>query len=96
MRTLPKTSMDTEKANEAVRSGKMQELIQGLMEQLKREAAYFTVAGGVRTVYVVFGRQDSSRMPVIGERFFLDMNAALDLTPVMNAEDLKKGLSGLR
>lgn len=96
MRMLLKASMDTEKANEAIRSGKMPQLIQEMMEQLKPEAAYFTVAGGVRTAYVVFDMQDSSQMPATGERFFLDMNAALDVTPVMNAEDLRKGLSELR
>lgn len=96
MRMLLKASMDTEKTNEAIRSGKMPQLIQEMMEQLKPEAAYFTVEGGVRTAYVVFDMQDSSQMPATGERFFLDMNAALDFTPVMNAEDLRKGLSEIR
>jgi hypothetical protein len=31
-------------------------------------------------------------MPVIGERFFFALNASIEVVPVMNADDLKKGL----
>ena len=96
MRMLLKASMDTEKANEAIRSGKMAAMIEETLENLKPEAAYFTIDEGVRTAFLVFDMQDSSQMPPTGETFFLQMNARLDLTPVMNVEDLKKGLSGLR
>ncbi len=36
---------------------------------------------------------DVSRIPVIVEPLFMGMNAALTLIPVMNAEDLQKGLA---
>ncbi|MHB9860150.1 hypothetical protein [Streptomyces sp. YIM S03343] len=96
MRMLLKASMDTEKANDVIRSGKMPEMVQEVMEQLKPEAAYFTLDGGVRTAYIVFDMQDSSQMPPTAEAFFLGMNARLDMTPIMNSEDLQKGLAGLR
>ncbi|MFI9828007.1 hypothetical protein ACIHIX_09990 [Streptomyces sp. NPDC051913] len=96
MRVLLKASMNTEKANEVIRSGKMPQLMQEALGNIKPEAAYFTLDHGVRTCYLVFDMQDSSQMPPFGEPFFMDLDAELDLTPVMNAEDLQKGLSQLR
>ncbi|MFI8531190.1 DUF3303 family protein [Streptomyces aquilus] len=96
MRVLLKASLNTEKANDLIRSGKLPQLMQETMENIKPEAAYFTLDHGVRTCYLVFDMQDSSQMPPTGEPFFMDLDAELELTPVMNAEDLQKGLSQLR
>ncbi|MFI6804214.1 hypothetical protein ACIBO6_04230 [Streptomyces luteogriseus] len=95
MRVLLKASMDTEKANEAIRNGTLSKLIQESMEQIKPEAAYFTTDHGKRTAYVVFDMQDSWQMPVISEPFFLQLGAEISYTPVMNMEDVQKGLSQL-
>ncbi|MEU1001281.1 MULTISPECIES: hypothetical protein [Streptomyces] len=95
MRVLLKASMDTEKANEAIRNGTLTKLIQESMEQIKPEAAYFTTDHGKRTAYVVFDMQDSWQMPVISEPFFLQLDAEISYTPVMNMEDVQKGLSQL-
>ncbi|MFI7295335.1 DUF3303 family protein [Streptomyces sp. NPDC050121] len=93
MRMLLKASFDTEKANEAIRNGTLTKLIQESMEQIKPEAAYFTADHGKRTAYVVFDMQDSSQMPVLSEPFFLNLDAEISYTPVMNMEDVQKGLS---
>ncbi|MFJ7133972.1 hypothetical protein [Streptomyces fungicidicus] len=39
---------------------------------------------------------DSSELPPTGEPFFTLMNAEVEVTPIMNAEELQKGLSELR
>ncbi|MFI5799313.1 hypothetical protein [Streptomyces sp. NPDC051677] len=93
MRVLLKASFDTEKANEAIRNGTLTKLIEESMEQIKPEAAYFTADHGKRTAYVVFDMQDSSQMPVLSEPFFLNLDAEISYTPVMNMEDVQKGLS---
>ena len=95
MRVLLKASMDTEKANEAIRNGTLSKLIQESMEQIKPVAAYFTSDHGKRTAYLVFDMQDSWQMPVISEPFFLQLGAEITYTPVMNMEDVQKGLSQL-
>ncbi|KOU55845.1 hypothetical protein ADK57_43145 [Streptomyces sp. MMG1533] len=95
MRVLLKASMDTEKANEAIRNGTLAKLIQESVEQIKPEAAYFTADHGKRTAFLVFDMQDSSQMPVISEPFFLNLGAEVSYTPVMNLEDVQKGLSQL-
>jgi hypothetical protein len=95
MRVLLKVSMDTEKANDAISHGTLPKLIEQSMEQIKPEAAYFTAENGQRTAYMVFDMQDSSLMPVISEPFFMNLGAKITYTPVMNYEDVQKGLSQL-
>ncbi|MFF2361856.1 DUF3303 family protein [Streptomyces sp. NPDC058122] len=95
MRVMLKATMDTDKANELIRSGKLPELMQRTMDRLKPESAYFTAQDGSRTCYMVFDMQDSSQMPSIAEPFFMSLGARVEFTPVMNAEDLHKGLSQL-
>ncbi|HEY8979113.1 MAG TPA: hypothetical protein VIU15_05965 [Streptomyces sp.] len=95
MRVLLKATLDTERANEAIRSGKMPQLMEEALGQLRPEAAYFTLDHGRRAAYLVLDVQDSSELPKIGEPFFLDFGAEIELTPVMNREDLARGLSQL-
>ena len=95
MRVLLKASLDTERANDAIRTGKMPQLMEEALGQLDPEAAYFTLDHGRRTAYLVLDVQDSSELPKIGESFFLDFGAEIDVTPVMNREDLARGLSQL-
>ncbi|MEU9588494.1 hypothetical protein ACGF7W_09625 [Streptomyces sp. NPDC048219] len=95
MRVMLKATLDTEKSNEAIRSGKLPELISRAMAHLEPEAAYFGPLGGRRTAIMVFDMQDSSELPPAGEPFFRELNAEIEVSPVMNAEDLQKGLSQL-
>ncbi|MFF4471795.1 hypothetical protein ACFYZ3_19775 [Streptomyces sp. NPDC001599] len=95
MRVLLKATLDTDKANEAIRSGKLPELINRTLEHIKPEAAYFGPLGGRRTALMVFDMQDSSELPPTGEPFFTELNAEVEVSPIMNADDLRKGLSQL-
>ena len=92
MRVMLKISIPTEDGNKAIRDGSLGKTIETAMAELKPEAAYFTVDGGKRTAFMVLDMKDSSQMPVIGERFFFALNASIEVVPVMNADDLKKGL----
>ncbi|MET9567407.1 MULTISPECIES: hypothetical protein [Streptomyces] len=96
MRVLLKATMDTEKANEAIRSGKMPELMKEALDHLKPEAAYFGALGGRRTALLFLDMQDSSELPAMGEPFFTQFDADVEVSPIMNGEDLQKGLSQLR
>lgn len=96
MRTLLKVTMDVVAANNAIMDGSLPQLMQSTMEKLKPEAAYFTAMDGYRTALIVFDLKDPSEMPSISEPFFMKMHARVEMSPVMNAEDLKKGLAAMQ
>jgi hypothetical protein len=96
MRTLLKATMDVATANKTIADGTMPKLMQATMEKLKPEASYFTTVDGCRTCFIVFDMKDPSEMPVIAEPFFMNLNAKVEFCPVMNADDLKKGLEMLQ
>ncbi|MER3409692.1 MAG: hypothetical protein C4306_06255 [Thermoleophilia bacterium] len=93
MRTLLKVSIPVEKGNEAQKNGALPRTIQALMETLRPEAAYFYPENGARAALFVFDMEASSQLPPTLEPLFLNLNAGVTLTPVMNAEELQQGLS---
>jgi hypothetical protein len=95
MRTLLKATLDVTAANRAIKDGSLPKLMQEMMEELKPESSYFTTMDNSRTCIIVFDMKDPSQMPTLLEPFFLNLNAKVELCPVMNAEELKKGLLAL-
>jgi hypothetical protein len=74
--------MAVEAGNRAFADGSLQRTIQGLMERLKPESAYFFPDEGKRSAQFVFDLQDTAQIPALVEPLFSGMNA----------EDLRKGL----
>ncbi|MFF7438406.1 hypothetical protein [Streptomyces sp. NPDC008122] len=95
MRMLLKVQMDTTASNEAIKQGKLLQLMESAMQELKPEAAYFTVDNGCRTAFIFFDLSDPTLMPKISEPFFMEIGAKIHYSPVMNPEDLRKGLSAI-
>ncbi len=95
MRMLLKVQMDTQASNEAIKRGTMQKTVESALEALQPEAAYFTTENGCRTAYIFFDLADPSQMPKTAEPFFLELGAKIHYSPVMNREDLGKGLAAL-
>lgn len=96
MRVMLKATMDTEKSNEALHSGKLAEVLKESVERLHPEAAYFGPEEGRRACFLVFDMEDSSQLPPAVEPFFSQFNAEIEVFPVMNQDDLQKGLSQIR
>ncbi len=93
MRTLLRVTVDDVTiANKAVTDGSLTKLIQSTMERLKPETAYFHTVNGSRVCFMVFALKDPSEIPAIAEPLFQGLNAKVEFIPVMNAEDLQKGL----
>ena len=92
MRTLLKVTIDAEPGNRGILEGSLPKVIQETYQRLNPEAAYFYSDKGRRSCMMVFDMKDSSEIPGITEPFFIAMNAEVELYPVMNAEDLQKGL----
>ncbi|MEU0299732.1 hypothetical protein ABZ252_09740 [Streptomyces sp. NPDC006175] len=95
MRMLLTAQMDTETANRSVADGTMPKIIEEVVEQLKPEAAYFTIQNGQRTCLMVFDMQDSAQMPPLMEPLF-SAGSKIALQPVMNLGDLRAGLSSMK
>ena len=93
MRTLLRVSIPVEKGNEAIKSGALGQTFQSVMETLKPEAAYFYPdENGRRSAIFVFDMEGSWQLPPTVEPLFTNLDAAVHVTPVMNAEDLERGL----
>lgn len=92
MRMLLTVKMPTARANAAAQDGSLPRTIQATTAALKPEAAYIAPLDGKRAVLFVFDMKDASQIPAITEPLFTALDAELSLTPVMNAEDLQKGL----
>ena len=84
-----------EAGNEVIRSGKIQKFFDAIMPDLKPEAAYFFPEGGQRAGLLVFDMQESSQVVDVVERFCFGLGANVEMTPVMNAEDIQKGMAKL-
>ena len=92
MRMLLKMQMEVEAGNRAIKDGSFGEMLEGVMGQIKPEAAYFTAIDGKRTALIFFDLQEPAQIPAVAEPFFMGVNAAIELLPVMTAEDVQKGL----
>jgi hypothetical protein len=82
----------TEAGNRAVNDPNFVKNIQAFIENNKAEAAYFAPLNGERSATFIIDMPSSDMLPTIAEPFF-EMGARVEVQPVMNFEDLKKGLS---
>ncbi len=96
MRMLITVTIPAAAGNAAIKSGALQRVMTEALERIKPEAAYFTTRDGCRTAFLVADMKDPSQMPWIAEPFFMNLDAAVQFTPVMNAEDLRRGLATLQ
>ena len=92
MRMMLKFTLPVEKGNAAINDGSLGRTMKSIMSKLKPEAAYFTPLDGQRGGMIFFDMADPSQIVEAVEPFFLNLNAATELVPVMNADDLRKGL----
>lgn len=92
MRTLLRVTAETAASNEAIADGTFAQIMKSTMENLRPEAAYFLTNDGCRSWIMVFDLKDSSDIPSIAEPFFNKLNAKIEFCPVMNPDDLQKGL----
>jgi hypothetical protein len=96
MRTMVRIKMQVEAGNRAFQDGSMQKTLMEAIDRLKPESAYFYPEQGVRTALMIIDLKDSSEIPAVAEPFFSRLNASVEFLPVMNADDLKKGLAKVR
>ncbi len=92
---MAKISIPVESGNRAIVNGSLPSVIQRTAERWHPEAMYFTTFDGRRTAYMVFNLPETQDIPPFAEPFFTELNAEVDIAPVMDGADLQKGLTQL-
>jgi hypothetical protein len=93
MRALIHVKLPLEPFNSAVRKGTAGDIIKRILDDTKPEAVYFTEYNGQRGAILIVDIVDPSKVPAIGEPWFLSFNAQVEFHIVMSPEDL--GRAGL-
>jgi hypothetical protein len=93
MRMMLKFTLPVEKGNQAFKDGSLGKTLESVMNKLKPEAAYFGPSDGKRSGMVFFDLADPSQIVEVVEPLFSNLNAAVEIVPVMNADDLRKGIA---
>src|SRR5579875_1208016 len=93
MRMLLTVRIPTEKGSAALKDGTVERAVRDISERLHPEAMYFLPLGGRRAMLVVFDMTDASQIVPVAEPLFTAVDAEVELTPIMNLDDLGKGLS---
>ena len=95
MRMFLKVLMDVDAANRAIKDGTLPKVVEGFAAAFKPEGMWFIAQEGKRCMIAVFDMASSAQIPSVAEPFFEALGAAIELTPAMDAADLRAGLSGV-
>ena len=93
MRMMLKVVIPVDAGNKTIKDGSLPRILEATVARLKPEGAYFYPEDGKRTMLFFFNMADVSQIPAIVEPLFMGLNASLSMVPVMNGDDLKKGLA---
>ena len=96
VRMMLRVTIPVEQGNKAIKDGTLAKTFQSFMEEHKPEAAYFFAHRGKRSGLFFFDMKDTTDIPRIAEPMFIHLNAAIEATPAMNADDLKAGLGKVK
>jgi len=96
VRIMLRVTIPVEHGNKAIKDGSLAKTIQSFMDEHRPEAAYFFPQNGRRAALFFLDLKDTTDIPRIGEPLFIHLNADLEVTPVMSADDLKAGLAKVK
>jgi hypothetical protein len=92
MRVHIRVIFPNEAGNRAVKDPNFIKNIQAFIDNYKADAVFFGPSNGDRSANFIIDMPSSDMMPTIAEPFF-HMGARVEMQPVMNFDELKKGLS---
>jgi hypothetical protein len=92
VRTMITVLIPVEAGNKAIKDGSLPKIMEGFIQKYKPESAYFFAKEGNRSAQFVIDLSDTSDIPSLAEPFFFGLNASISATPVMNADELRRGL----
>lgn len=89
MKMLLSVEFPPEPFNTLVRKGKVDEIIERILDTIQPEMVYFTEQNGKRGCILVTHVTKPSDVPVFAEPFFLNFEATCEFRILMSPEDLK-------
>ena len=93
MRVMLKFTLPVEKGNQAFKDGSLGKMIESLITKIKPEAAYFGPSNGKRSGMMFFDLAETSQIVEVAEPLFSNLNAEVEIVPVMTGDDLRKGIA---
>ena len=93
MRFLIRTRIPTEAGNKMLQDPNFMKNLEEYMNKVKPEAAYFMPIDGHRSAAFIVNMESNDEVPAVVEPLFQWMGANVDVIPVMNFDELKKGIS---
>ena len=95
MRVMAKVEVPVESGNQGIRSGALPKVIRQFAERWKPEAMYFGAPEGRRAAFVVFDVSGPSDLIPFSEPWFQELNADVEIIPVISGDDMQKGFAKL-
>jgi hypothetical protein len=92
MRFLIRTRIPTEPGNKMVQDPDFLKKLEDYINKVKPEASYFMPIDGQRSAVFIVNAESNDQLPAMVEPLFQWMGANVDAIPVMNFDDLKRGL----
>lgn len=92
MRFLIRTRIPTEPGNKMIQDPDFLKKLEDYMNKVKPEASYFMPIEGQRSCAFIVNAERNEQLPAMVEPLWQWMGANVDVIPVMNFDDLKKGL----
>jgi hypothetical protein len=91
MRFLIRTRIPAEAGNKLVHDPDFLKKLEEYINRIKPEASYFMPIDGQRSMAFIVDIERNDQIPTIAEQLF-QWGATVDVIPVMNFDDLKRGL----
>ena len=88
MHLMLRFTIPVEKGNEAEANGSLAKAIKELVEKVEPEGAWFHLDEGKRAGTIIFEESDPAQMTAINEPLFAELNAAIDIQPVVSMKEL--------
>ncbi len=88
MRFMLTFRIPPEEGTAAAKDGRIGDILQSILEDLKPEAAYFAEIEGARGGYLVVNMEEASQLPTIAEPLFLGLGATVQIHPAFTPDDM--------
>lgn len=96
MKFLLRIRMPTESGNKMLQDPNFPKKLEGVLNQIKPEAVYFSPIEGERGISMIVNLTSADMIATIAEPLWMTFNGKLTFEPLMELSDLQKGLQNVK